>query len=150
MKTRTPKLKKDAHKRNKRALLTRTDSGPKQTLGSISINDLTLFTLELPNLNNDGIEGNEVRKSCIPDGIYPVFAHTSLKFGKCFWIKEVPGRSAILIHPGNYYYHTLGCILVGLKQKDMNNDGLIDNQSSKAAMKELLKHEITEIEIITV
>lgn len=133
-----------------KAILTRIFKDKKQTLGEISVEDLTLFTLELPDLNDDGIEGNETRKSCIPDGTYPVFAHTSPKFGKCFWVKEVPGRSAILIHPGNYHWHTLGCILVGMDQKDMNHDGLIDNVSSKKAMAKLLEYDIDEIEIKTI
>lgn len=132
------------------ATLTRISKTDTQTLGELCVDELVLFTLELPDLNNDGIEGNEVRKSCIPDGIYPVFRHHSPKFGSCFWIKEVPGRSAILIHPGNYHYHTLGCILVGMNQKDVNNDGLIDNVSSKMAMQKLLSYPIDEIEISTI
>lgn len=133
-----------------KAILTRIFKDEKQTLGELSVDDLTLFTLELPDLNDDGIEDNETRASCIADGIYPVIRHTSPKFGECFWVKEVPGRSAILIHPGNYHWHTLGCILLGMNQKDMNNDGLIDNVSSKKAMSKLLKYDITEIEIKTI
>jgi len=137
-----------------KAFLTRTVKDEKQTLGQLDVCDeignavFSCFTLELPDLNNDGIVGNEVRKSCIPLGIYPVKSHYSPKFKICFWIKMVPGRSAVLIHPGNYYYHTLGCILVGTDQKDMNKDGLIDNVSSKKAMTALLNYDIDEIEVI--
>lgn len=133
-----------------KAILYRTFKDDKQTLGEIQVGDISIFTLELPDLNNDGIEGNEVRKSCIPEGSYRVVRHTSPKFGKTFWVKDVKGRSAILIHPGNYYYHTLGCILVGIDQEDMNGDGLIDNKSSKKAMELLLKYEITELEVVTI
>ena len=133
-----------------RAKLTRISKTDKQTLGQLDVGDLSIFTLELPDLNNDGIPNNEVRKSCIPEGIYPVVRHTSPKFGKTFWVKNVPGRSAILIHPGNYYYHTLGCILVGKDQRDVNEDGLIDNVSSKKAMEKLLEYDITELEVVTV
>ena len=133
-----------------KAFLYRKFKDDKQTLGELQVDDFSCFTLELPDLNNDGIEGNEVRKSCIPDGTYRVTRHTSPKFGKTFWIRNVHGRSAILIHPGNYYYHTLGCVLVGTDQKDMNKDGLIDNVSSTKAMKKLLEYDITEIEITTV
>lgn len=133
-----------------KAVLTRISKQDKQTLGQLDVGDLTLFTLELPDLNNDGIEGNETRKSCIPLGTYPVKKHTSPKFGKCFWVQDVPGRSAILIHPGNYHWHTLGCILVGMDQKDVNKDGLIDNVSSKKAMEKLLEYDITELEVIEV
>ena len=133
-----------------KAKLFRIFKDEKQTLGEIQIGDLSLFTLELPDLNNDGIDNNEVRKSCIPEGIYRVKKHNSPKFGKTFWVKDVPGRSAILIHPGNYHYHTLGCILVGLDQEDLNGDGLIDNKSSKKAMGFLLEYDITELEIVTI
>ena len=133
-----------------KALLTRIFKDEKQTLGQLDVGDLSVFTLELPDLNNDGIVGNEVRKSCIPDGTYRVTRHSSPKFGRCFWIRDVPGRSAILIHPGNYHHHTLGCILVGMDQKDLNSDGLIDNVSSKKAMDLLLNYDISEIEIKTV
>lgn len=133
-----------------KAKLFRIFKDDKQTLGEIQVGDLSLFTLELPDLNNDGIEGNEVRKSCIPEGTYRVTRHTSPKFGKTFWVRDVPGRTAILIHPGNYHSHTLGCILVGMDQKDMNKDGLLDNVSSKKAMSLLLEHDITELEVVTV
>jgi hypothetical protein len=133
-----------------RAKLTRISKTDKQTLGQLDVGDLSIFTLELPDLNNDGIPNNEVRKSCIPEGIYPVVRHNSPKFGETFWVKDVPGRSAILIHPGNYYYHTLGCILTGMDQKDMNKDGLIDNVSSTKAMEKLLEYDITELEVVTV
>lgn len=133
-----------------KATLTRKSKTDKQTLGQLDVGDFSCFTLELPDLNNDGIEGNEVRKSCIPEGVYPVVRHDSPKFGRCFWIKNVPGRSAILIHPGNYYFHTLGCVLVGTDQKDVNDDGLIDNISSRLAMEKLLEYDITEIEVKTV
>lgn len=133
-----------------KATLTRTSKQDDRTLGELRVGDLTLFTLELTDLNNDGIENNEVRSSCIPLGTYPVHRHTSPKFGKCFWVKKVPGRSAILIHPGNYPRHTLGCILVGMDQKDADKDGLIDNVSSKKAMSLLLDYDITEIEVIEI
>lgn len=133
-----------------KATLYRKSKTQKQTLGELQVGDFSCFTLELPDLNNDGIEGNEVRRSCIPEGTYRVTRHNSPKFGKTFWIRDVPGRSAILIHPGNYFSHTLGCILVGTDQKDLNEDGHLDNSQSKKAMSRLLEYDITEIEITTV
>ena len=133
-----------------KATLTRISKQEDRTLGQLDVGDFSCFTLELPDLNNDGIEGNEVRRSCIPEGVYPVKRHNSPKFGNCFWIQDVPGRSAILIHPGNYPRHTLGCILVGTDQKDVDKDGLIDNVSSTKAMKNLLEYDITEIEVKTI
>ena len=39
-----------------KAKLFRIFKDEKQTLGEIQIGDLSLFTLELPDLNNDGID----------------------------------------------------------------------------------------------
>lgn len=127
-----------------RLTIYRTYQQDKQTLGEMQIEDFTCFSLELPWKNN------EVRKSCIPPGIYRVVKHTSPKFGKCFWVKDVPNRSAILIHPGNYFKHTLGCILPATEQRDINGDGYIDNVSSVKAMDKLLEFDITELEIIEI
>ena len=127
----------------------------KQTLGEATIfgieGDLMLsvFTLELPDLNDDGIEDNEVRQSCIPDGVYKVTKEMHHKLGKVFRIHGVEGRSGILIHIGQYHYNTLGCILVGMDQRDLNNDGLIDNVSSTKAMNALWEFDINEIRITT-
>ena len=127
-----------------KATLTRNWYDKKQTLGQLEVGDLTLYTLELPWLEN------QRRISCIPEGTYKVTSHVSKKFGKCFWLREVPNRTGILIHAGNYHWHTLGCILVGLDHKDANKDGLLDVVSSSKAMKQLLEYDITEIEIKTI
>lgn len=127
----------------------------KQTLGESTVKNaegnsvLSVFTLELPDLNDDGIKDNEVRKSCIPDGVYEVTRERHHKLGKVFRIHGVKGRSGILIHIGQFYYNTLGCILVGMDQRDLNDDGLIDNVSSTKAMNALWEFDITEIRITT-
>lgn len=64
-------------------------------------------TLELPNRAN-------VRNiSCIPTGSYLVKKHFSEKFGECYHLQNVPNRDEILIHFGNFYKDTRGCILLG-------------------------------------
>lgn len=82
---------------------------------------------------------NKRRVSCIPEGVYEAIKHRSPKFGDCFWIQNVPGRSEILIHVGNFHKDTLGCILPGKELKDIDNDGHKDVTQSKKAMKELLE-----------
>jgi len=91
----------------------------------------TCYTLELPDKNN------EKQKSCIPRGQYEVVKRNSPKYGDHFHILDVPDRSMILIHSGNYYTHTLGCILVGKGLSDINGDGLCDTTQSKVAMTDL-------------
>ena len=88
--------------------------------------------LELPWKNN------ERRVSCIPEGEYRVIAHKSRKFGHCFWVRDVPGRSEILIHPANYTRQLLGCLAPGLDFGDIDGDGVIDVKSSRKAMDKLL------------
>ena len=90
-------------------------------------------TLELPWLDN------QKRISCIPEGEYDVIKHVSPKFGECFWILDVPERSEILVHKGNYNRDTLGCVLVGKSLIDIDGDGNRDTTNSSATMKELLK-----------
>lgn len=111
--------------------------GKMQTLGRLVVFDgkeilLKVLTLELPDL------GNQTNISCIPEGKYKVHRIYSPKFGNCFHVQDVPGRSAILIHRGNYTKDTMGCILVGLNHIDIDNDGLKDVSDSTAAMNKLL------------
>jgi len=123
----------------------------KQTLGELSVDDVVVYSLERPDLNNDGIDGNEKQKSCIPDGRYPItYIKNHKKFGNCFLVHNVPGRSGIMMHSGTHYKHTLGCILPALDQKDITGDGILDNTSSKAALKKLFNVKgITHINVWT-
>lgn len=117
----------------------------KCTLGDLDVFDerggikAKLKCIELPWLNN------AVRKSCIPEGVYDVIKHSSPKYGVCFWVLNVSGRSEILIHVGNYVEKngkigdTLGCILPGLSFADINYDGVTDVVSSRAALNKLLE-----------
>lgn len=129
-------------------LVTRTLQGS-NTLGQIDViadGEIieTYFTLELPWKNN------ERRISCIPAGVYPIKKHDSPKFGRVFWIQDVPNRSEILIHPANYTRQLLGCIAVGMDHKDIDKDGELDTGQSRDAMDALLKHDVNEIEIIEI
>jgi hypothetical protein len=136
--------------------LCRVFDDEKQTLGQFDVVDestsllsmppqpcirFTCFCLELPWKNN------EFQVSCIPAGEYRVVKHVSKKFGECFWIKDIPNRSAVLIHGGTNFKHTLGCILPAMDQSDLDKDGHLDNTSSKKALAELLKYNITKIKI---
>lgn len=117
-------------------IIERFESGEKQTLGFLFVLisnklELKLCTLEL------GWHDNSRKTSCIPKGKYQVSKRYSTKYKDHFHILNVPGRDYILIHSGNKYTHTLGCILPGLEQKDIDNDGLLDVTNSRDAMKKL-------------
>jgi len=72
-----------------------------QTPGGLFVFDqdqviLDVLTLELPWLDNE----REI--SCIPAGTYKCERLNHPRFGHCWWVKDVPGRSEILFHSGNY------------------------------------------------
>lgn len=68
-------------------------------------------------------KNNRRQVSCIPSDVYNVTQRISPKFGKVYWVLQVPGRSYILFHSGNFAgdqedfpelkTHTMGCILLG-------------------------------------
>lgn len=119
--------------------LERVSDNGTQTIGRMYVVDhqggsvANYPSMELPWKNN------QRRISCIPPGKYPVVKHHSPTFGKCFWVQDVPGRSEILIHVGNYHKDTLGCILPGMDLQELNGDKNIDVTSSRKAVAELLE-----------
>ena len=88
------------------------------TLGFLSvkfIKHLPLYTLENP------WKDNHRNISCIPEGIYRLKDYSSLKYQSVFEICEVPNRTKILFHIGNYPEDTRGCILPGLGSQFYGN-----------------------------
>ncbi len=111
----------------------------KQTVGSLVIfdeNDIIFqcLTKEPP------WKGNQKNISCIPEREYNVVPHTSPKYGFCLMVENVPNRSYILFHWGNYYDETEGCILVGDDEKDINHDSVMDLINSKNTFIDLIKN----------
>ena len=112
-------------------------SGDKQTNGILSIeNDGDLifecYTLELP------WKDNQHNISCIPKGEYEVEFRYSQKHGNHLHILNVKDRSYILIHSNNYVLTLRGCVGVGDKLFDLNNDGLVDTTNSKKTLKKIM------------
>jgi len=120
-------------------ILVRFAEDNKQTLSrGIVINDdgtieFNYACLELPWLDNTR------RISCIAAGKYKVKKRWSPRFKNHFHIQNVPGRSYILMHSGNFNHNTLGCQLPGASHTDINNDGFLDVTRSKKTMKALWK-----------
>ena len=89
-------------------ILTRVCSSEKGTFGVLTHNDEPIcVTCE------DPWDDNKTSVSCIPVGAYQVEKFSGTKFKDVWEIKNVPSRSAILIHGGNTINDTHGCILVG-------------------------------------
>lgn len=64
-----------------------------------------------------------------------------------YWIKDVPSRSYIKVHRGNYYTQIEGCILIGKEHKNINEDSIMDVSQSTQALKELVSLVGDEAEI---
>lgn len=97
----------------------------------------TCRTLELKNM------GNLRRMSCIPEGTYKVNKMIRPDGRNGLWVKDVPNRTAILIHSGNYAAGPTvdieGCILVGSGYLDINKDGNLDIIQSTATFETLFE-----------
>ena len=116
-----------------KATLTRKYT-PTQTLGELVIGNFKCKTLELAWRDN----ANKI--SCIPEGVYTVVPRHSAKYGRHLHITNVPNRSFVLIHWGNYagsinpktlQSDIRGCVLVGASFADINKDGILDIVNSK-------------------
>lgn len=102
---------------------TRTSSGDAGTFGVITLGRFRCFTLELP------WRDNRPRRSCIPVGTYRCGIVQSPKFGRVYQVFDVPGRSAILIHPANFAgdvdlgldSQLHGCIALGMRLGAIRN-----------------------------
>lgn len=96
----------------KKITLNRFNSNDQCTLGHLYVDGQYICCcLELPWRNN------QPRKSCIPLGSYQVVFRedpgSKYKY-RHLHVLDVPGRSWILFHKGNFPKDTLGCILPGM------------------------------------
>lgn len=107
--------------------LERSDEG---TFGALLLNGKAFcVTLELP------WRGNAQGVSCIPTGRYvlkrtPSPLVTDITKGTwptAFEVTGVPGRSRVLIHPGNTVHDTRGCILVARTWGKLRGDRAVLN-----------------------
>jgi len=118
--------------------LVRTESGPHGTFGLLSLGDRSWHTVELP------WSGNVPRKSCVPAGEYLLVKHdsplvTRITKGRHTWtwmLKDVEGRTYILLHPANWPHELEGCIAPGLSRGVLN--GLPAVLSSQVAYDEVM------------
>jgi len=80
----------------RKATLRRLRMGDAGTFGELEVDGHTFKTGELPWRNN--ARG----KSCVPAGTYLVEWDPSPKYGHKYELRNVPGRTTILIHAANF------------------------------------------------
>lgn len=107
----------------KRAELLRGASSDQGTFGVLTIGQQTIYATELP------WRDNRRQRSCIPAGKYRCELVRSPRFGLVYEVKNVPGRSNVLIHRANlggdiergWDTELQGCIAPALRLGAMRN-----------------------------
>ena len=120
--------------------LVRDDQNSVRTLGAMFDGDERVCeTLELPWRDNyRGI-------SCIPEGVYECkIGYSPSRKYDVYWLQDVPGRSDVQIHIGNFPKDIRGCILVG---RDRGTDQVAHSKIAFAAFMERMKGEDFTLEI---
>lgn len=122
--------------------LVRTSTGPEGTFGVLKdANGAVLYhTAELPEDGGRASVHNEREVDCIPAGTYVCTLVKSPKFGLVYEVTNIPNRSHVLIHAGNYAgnvdrgfkSHVKGCIILGTKMGVL--DGQMAVKESKVAL----------------
>jgi hypothetical protein len=98
----------------------------------------------------DRLNASEV--SSIPAQQYLIQRHVSPRFGETFKVKDVPGRDAVLFHPGNVATNTLGCIILGQYFGKLKEDRAVLNSGATfhAFMEALAGYDIAHLTITEV
>lgn len=117
------------------------------TLGRLSINGVfSVYTLEPPIADAEVI--------AIPQGTYPVTIGWSAHFERMVpHVNNVPDRTEIEIHFGNYVTNTKGCILVGEQKEQtmilnsMAAFNLLFEKLREAAIKEAISIRVINPEV---
>jgi len=127
----------------KKAYLIRDIQNEIVTLGMLVFKKYVFYTLENPWLDN------QHNISCIPTGKYRcefLKKSASGKYNDVYWVRDVPDRSEILIHPGNWVRNTKGCILIGHERTD--EPMVTNSRSALEFFVELMKKEPFDLHIL--
>jgi Family of unknown function (DUF5675) len=100
-----------------------------------------LQTLELPWSDASGDVGGDAGASCVPAGVYELVLHDTPTHPQTWALVNPalgvyhepgdvppgqPGRTAVLIHPGNTEADSKGCILVGMSRGTVGGEPAVD------------------------
>ena len=123
--------------------LNREPSTDTETMGSLTFDGVSIFTVERPWIPTD--PGGKPEESCVPAGRYKLIPHTRPNGDKVkalvnpglgvYYLKgDRPngvGRYLILIHVGNWVTDIIGCIAPGL-DRTVSGKGPMVTKSRKA------------------
>ena len=107
-----------------RLVLQRLTTSDEGTFGELHWSGRKIVTGELPwRENRQGV-------SCVPPGVYVCKWGPTTRLGECYHLYDVPGRSGVLIHRGNFCGDEArgwssdveGCILLGGGPGMLTND----------------------------
>ena len=118
-----------------KVVISRNDQDKNQTTGTCEVfNENSKSVFKSKSLER-GWRNNEQNVSCIPLGEYPLVLEYSNRFKQDLWeIKQVDNRSECKFHAANYWHQLNGCIALGEKLTDINNDNYKDVTSSRNTM----------------
>ncbi len=137
----------------KTVLITRFKGDKNHTLGFCFIRAESSELEYLGCTLERGFQDNKKNVSCVPPGVYNLRLEYSPKFNAQLWeLYGVPNRSECKFHVANYWQQLNGCIALGDRHLDINNDGALDVANSRVTLDKLheaLKNqEISTVEII--
>lgn len=116
----------------------------KCTLGVLRVGKDIFYTIEKPWLQN------QQNVSCIPEGFYTFKPHgwrdEDVRFERVWEIENVPNRSAILMHIGNYVQDIIGCVAVGT-ELNSSSDMVVNSKVAIDKLRSLIGFEGGIIEI---
>ena len=136
----------------KRILLLRKTTSDQGTFGSIHLENLTLFSGELPWLDN------RPNVSCIPTGVYQCVYTPSARFKRRLYaVTSVQGRAGVRFHSANLMGNTTlgykaqlnGCIALGEKLGTIEGQrAILLSASAMRKFETALNYEPFELEVI--
>lgn len=135
----------------RKVILTRQETDENGTFGLWqSDSGFQCYTGELP------YKDNKENVSAIPSGVYLVEKRVSAKRGSCYGVMNVPGRSDIEIHSGNWCGDVSqgnksdvdGCIIVGRAIDELEGQkAVISSKDALAALQSDLAGEAFQLTI---
>lgn len=121
-----------------KAILTRAFQDARATIGILQFSDL----------RHDPFYILENSILIIPAGTYQVAPYTSPTHPNVYQLKDVPGRTYILIHPGNFASDTKGCLILGISAGRLGDQlAVLDSQVGMVKFRNAIGAQEFELQI---